>query len=384
MTATPTDPRLARAILGQLTVPGDRRVADLIREHGPVGALELLGGVAAPVRTALGLDEAVDRAERDLARAECVGARLVIPEDAEWPPLAFGGLDRLRDRNSASPVALWVRGPHLLADAVGHAVSVVGARDCTEYGLHSASEWAYRLADEGWTVVSGGAIGIDAAAHRGALAAGGTTIAVLASGVDCPYPAGNATLLERIAERGLLLSEWPPGSAPQRHWFLIRNRVIAALSTGTVVVEAAARSGARTTARRAAELGRAVMAVPGPITSSRSVGCHQLVRDHDARLVTRVAEVLEEIGRLGDDLAEPVRGPDRPEDALPEPLRRLLDAVPRARAVPVEQIAIDARADPVTTLRGLAALELHGFVEDTGAGYRLLRQGGTENVRPRG
>ena len=159
-----------------------------------------------------------------------------------------------------------------LDELVDRSVAIVGSRASTAYGEHVAGELGHQLAERGWTVVSGGAFGIDAAAHRGALAAEAPTVAVLACGVDRPYPAAHGALLHRIAETGLLVSEWPPGAAPHRHRFLVRNRLIAALTRGTVVVEAAARSGAQATARRARKLGRQVLVVPGPVTSAMSVG----------------------------------------------------------------------------------------------------------------
>ena len=172
----------------------------------------------------------------------------------------------------------------------------------------------------GATVVSGAAIGIDGAAHRGALAVDGATVAVLACGVDRVYPAAHATLLERIAATGLVVSEYPPGSVPARHRFLVRNRLIAALGAGTVVVEAALRSGAQRTAADTEALGRLVMAVPGPVTSGPSAGCHQLIRD-GALLVTSADDVLEAVGRLGVDLA--------PEPDLPGARARTGSAGPR-------------------------------------------------------
>src|SRR5262249_3667012 len=161
-----------------------------------------------------------------------------------------------------------------LAEACERAVAIVGSRASTSYGDHIATDLAYSLAEQGWTIVSGGAYGIDTAAHRGALAAHGCTIAVLACGIDRPYPTPNASLFDRIGENGLLFSEWPPGPDPHRHRFLIRNRVIAAAGRGTVMVEAGRRSGARFTLARAHRLNRVCVAVPGPVTSAMSVGCH--------------------------------------------------------------------------------------------------------------
>lgn len=166
----------------------------------------------------------------------------------------------------------------------------------TSYGGHVASNLAYKLAVQGWTVVSGGAFGIDAAAHRGALTPNGTTVAVLACGVDKSYPVSHTNLFDRIAQQGLLVSEWPPGAPAFRHRFLIRNRVIAAVTRGTVLVEAASRSSAMQTLGRALQLGRPAMVMPGPVTSTMSAGCHEALRRYEGcRLVTGVDEVVGEV-----------------------------------------------------------------------------------------
>jgi DNA processing protein len=222
-------------------------------------------------------------------------------------------------------------------------------------------------------VVSGGAYGIDGAGHRGALAAGGPTLAVLACGVDRPYPAGHDALFVRIAATGLLVSEWPPGTAPHGHRFLVRNRLIAALSRGTVVVESAARSGAQATARRARDLGRTVMVVPGPVTSAMSVGCHELLRDSgmQAVLVASAAHVIETVGTIGDDLAQPPPRPVTPRDGLSDLAVRVLDACPVRTGVPPERLAHVAGCDVLEVLRVLPQLEIAGLVQWTGTGWRL-------------
>ena len=270
------------------------------------------------------------------------------------------------------PLALWVRGEVPLADTLERSVAVVGARAATAYGGHVASELGYGLAGRGWTVVSGGAYGVDALAHRGALSADGVTVAVLACGVDVAYPRPHDRLFARIAENGLLISEWPPGSSPRPHRFLVRNRVIAAGTAGTVVVEGALRSGALSTGRRAAGLGRPLMVVPGPVTSAMSAGCHLLLReDPGARLVTTAAEVVEEVGRLGDDLAPRPEGEHRSRDALPPLLRGVLEAVPALRAAGPATLAGPTGLDLVTLRRTLGQLISDGFVELTDQGYRL-------------
>ncbi|BCB82227.1 DNA protecting protein DprA [Phytohabitans flavus] len=316
--------RLARIALHWLIEPGNEAVYRMVNANGPLRALERLveGDVSDPqlrgaTEARMGAGDPRAVAEAALGRAERLGARIVIPEDDEWPRsvrdltqlLGRPAKDRI-DRDVAPPLCLWVRGAPRLDETLAQSVALVGARASTHYGEHVATTMAYELAEREWTVVSGGAHGIDAAAHRGALNAGGLTVAVLASGVDKPYPSGNTGLFDRIADGGLLISEWPPGTVPVRHRFLIRNRVIAAATRGTVVIEASARSGASQTLRRAIALLRSPMVVPGPVTSAMSVGCHELLRERpEVRLVTGAAHVLEEIGHIGSDLAPRPRAP---------------------------------------------------------------------------
>ena len=210
-----------------------------------------------------------------------MGGRLVTEDDDEWPALAFTSFTGVTGRMRAQahkPMVLWVVGSGRLDDVADRAAAIVGTRAATAYGEYVAADLAAGLVGRDAAVVSGGAFGIDGAAHRAALAAEGLTVAVLAGGIDVPYPAGHASLLRRIAEEGLLVSEYPPGVRPARHRFLTRNRLVAALAGATVVVEAGARSGAANTAAWARALGRSVCAVPGPVTSSASVGCHALLR----------------------------------------------------------------------------------------------------------
>jgi DNA processing protein len=216
--------------------------------------------------------------------AETADLRAITPDSPEWPTQ----LDDLPDR----PERLWLRGPGDLADLTARAVAMVGSRAATSYGTHIAAELAYDLARHGVTIISGGAFGIDAAAHRAALSADTATVLVAAHGLDRTYPAGHAALFEQIARTGLIVSEHPPGTAPTRSRLVHRNRIIAALAQATVVVEAAARSGALSTAAQACALHHPVRAVPGPITSATSVGCHTLLRDRHAALATSAADIL--------------------------------------------------------------------------------------------
>ncbi|GAC1324287.1 MAG: DNA-processing protein DprA [Mycobacteriales bacterium] len=364
--------RLARAALCRVSEPAEAELGRLGARAGAAAvwaALSRGDGLGLPARVLAGLRSRVPAAhpERDLAALVRLGGRLICPGEPEWPS-AVDALGEFR------PLALWARGPLALATAALGSVGIVGARAATAYGAHVAGEIAAALsADFDRTVVSGGAYGIDGAAHRGALAVGGRTIAVLACGVDVPYPKGHQALLDRIAAEGLLLSEWPPGCSPQRHRFLIRNRVIAAVTAGTVVVEAAARSGALNTAGAALRLDRPVMAVPGPVTSAMSVGCHVLLREVGVRLVTSAAEVVEEVGRLGTDLAPLPRGTVDARGQLSPLARRVLDGVPSRRGAGPSGIARVAGVDVREVLRCLGPLELDGLVERTLEGYRLAR-----------
>jgi DNA processing protein len=297
--------------------PGRPAVVDLVDRVGPVEAMHLLRVGAAGEAGLAAARRAGDRAEDDLAAAQALGVRLVTPEDDEWPDLPLHQLRLAYDRERPGPrgedvaltppLALWVLGPAAVDEAFARAVAVVGSRSATPYGEHVAARFGYELAGRSWTVVSGGAYGIDGAAHRGALSADGLTVAVVAGGLASPYPRGHAVLFDRIRRDGLLVSEWPPDASPQRHRFLVRNRLIAGLTAGTVIVEAGLRSGALATARQALRAGRTVMGVPGPVTSGESAGVHQLLRTREeVRLVTRAAEVVELVGAIGDDLAAPL------------------------------------------------------------------------------
>lgn len=371
--------RLARAGLTRIAEPGDPAVAEAIGRLGAVPTWERLragqgaGRVSQAALPGLALRaEGVDP-RRDLEAAAACGARLVCPGDDEWPAAALywqaGGL------LDAPPYALWLRGPARLDAVVERAVAIVGARAATSYGVHVAADLAAGLADAAVAVVSGGAYGIDAAAHRGALSvAGAPTVAVLASGVDVAYPRGNDRLLAQIARDGLLVSELPPGRHPTRRHFLVRNRLIAALALGTVVVEAAARSGSLATVERARLLHRSVMAVPGPVTSALSVGCHAQLRA-GAHCVTRPVEVLELVGRLGAEIAEAVPGRSSARDGLGDIALRVMDALPVRRCLGLAGLARQAGVSVLAVQQVLPPLQVHGLVEQTVDGYRLTALG---------
>jgi DNA processing protein len=287
--------RHARAYLMRVAEPPAPALAAYIDAHGPIDAADRVRAqdTPDPVQRETAARRRLDLATADLTHTQ--SARLVIPEDDEWPTSLITALGRAATTGAAwatPPIALWVQSSMPLREALTNAVSIVGSRAATGYGEHVATDLAYGLAQDGMTVVSGAAYGIDGAAHRGALAVhGGVTVAVVATGINITYPAGHQRLLDEIRGRGVVLSEYPPDTSPARHRFLVRNRLVAALSRGTVVVEAGVRSGTLNTARSARELGRPVMAVPGPITSAMSVGSNQLIRDHTAVLVTSQADI---------------------------------------------------------------------------------------------
>lgn len=367
------DETLARATLMRIAEPG---VTGLLQHVARVGVVQTLEDVRAGMRigdvdvaalqhrlrTASGAD--------DLAAAARIGARLVAPGDDEWPP-SLNDLDWV----GRPSLGLWVRGDIPLVDATSRSIAVVGTRTATDYGIHAAETMAAELSDLGWGVVSGLAYGIDAAAHRGALAAGGLTVGVLACGIDVPYPKGHLDLYNRVCANGLVVTEHPPGSSPQRARFLIRNRIIAALSMGTVVVEMALRSGARSTAAHAASINRHVMCVPGPITSPLSGGCHQLLRDRpDTVLVTNAAQVVEQCGHMG-ELAPKETGPTQTRDLLGPMVARVFEGVPVTKAASAASIAATVGVNVSVTVASLAALVTAGLVEAVDDKWVMTRLG---------
>jgi DNA processing protein len=306
MKATITDDeRIARAELSWLAGPGDRLLGALVRATGAAAAMALIRAGQLPRDAGLPVTSDARRAmnrwhaalRKVPPRGEVLRAldgrfRLVCPGDAEWP----AGLEGLGD---AAPVALWVTGDSDLRFSCLRSVAVTGSRAATAYGSYLASELGASLGARGLTVISGGSFGVEAAAHRGALGAGAVTIAVAAGGIDVPYPAAHDGLFGAIVAQGALVSEAPPGTMPGRLRFQARCRIIAALATGTVIVEASTRGGAMTAARHARDLGRPVMAVPGPVTSDLSAGCNDLIRSGHAVLVTSASDVIDTLTATG-------------------------------------------------------------------------------------
>ncbi|EHY90696.1 DNA-processing protein DprA [Saccharomonospora azurea] len=374
--------RAARAYLLRVAEPPAPALWVFVAEYGPVEAAWRVRAGDVPDRVAAetAARRELDLAERDLDEGAAQGARLVVPEDDEWPAWPLLSMEVAMGRGvdtMAPPLALWVRGEVPLDDVLVSAVAIVGARAATDYGETTAAEFAYELTLAETTVVSGAAYGIDGAAHRGVLAAGGATVAVLGCGLDAGYPAGHVGLLNRVAKRGAVVSEYPPGTQPARHRFLVRNRLIAALTAGTVVVEAGRRSGARNTATTAGVLGKVVMAVPGPVTSALSVGCHHLVRDAQATLVSSATDVMETVGRLGTGLAPRQDGPRRRTDGLDAEPLRVFEALPARGGRSPEQIATEAGVSLPRVRAVLPALELDGLAERCDAGWRQGRRRGT-------
>jgi DNA processing protein len=413
------DERYARAALTYLAEPADRVLGALVRVHGAARTLEAIrvgkdpddatalfedpagAGAAASLGGPAGVARPVVRRAMErwqVRRAELPtpddviafagsGIRLVCPGDLEWP-------GQLADLGDEQPYALWLRGNADLRFSCLRSVAMVGARAATAYGSYVAAEFAASVAARGWAVISGGAFGVDASAHLGALAADGVTVAVLACGVDVPYPTAHTELLEAIAAQGVIVSEWPPGRHVSRLRFLVRNRVIAALATGTLVVEAGQRSGALSTARHARDLNRRLMAVPGPVTSDLSAGCHHIISQWQGALVTSATDVIEFLSPIGaqaaSDSPPTLAGVDGSDVAGTPASRRnappvvdrdlldlesaqVLDAMPRRGGMGTSRVAQRAGLPPMTAARCLGGLAATGFVERCAEGWRLRR-----------
>ena len=390
--------RIARAALSRLMEPQDAAGLALVRAAGAADGLRIATGqwTAGPELeqeiTGLladngagtswaGMAAALKRwapripglaPERDLATMARLGGRLIVPSDELWPA-------QLADLGIQEPICLWWRGMEQQLPAAAQCVALVGSRDSTSYGASVTGDLAYSLAQRGFTVVSGGAYGIDAHAHRAALAGGSgavPTIAVMAGGVDRFYPSGNEDLLRAVCNQGAVIAEVPPGSAPTRYRFLQRNRLIAALSAVTVVVEARWRSGALNTAHHAETLGRAVGAVPGSVHSANSAGCHRLLRDGGAVCVTDAAEIAELASPIGEALTETRAGRAADHDGLTLEDLILLDALPLRSTSSVDKLCAVAGLSQESVRAGLGRLGLLGLAASEGGGWKRAKESG--------
>lgn len=405
--------RRARAALSSLVEPNDLNASALIRALGPARALSLATSESAASTGELlrveetlseygvtqwpGLASSLERwagrtrylkPEKDLSTLRRLGGGVLIPEDPYWP----GGFAAL---GPSEPIALWYRAtqPNQTCERVEArferiaeqtSLAIVGARAASNYGIQAATELAYSAVNAGLTVVSGGAFGIDAAAHRAALAAvehgiseqcGSTsvtppTIAVMAGGLDRLYPIAHSDLLKAVGRSGLLLSEVPPGVSPTRHRFLQRNRLIAALCAKTIVIEAGFRSGALNTAHHAAELGRGVAAVPGSIFSPSSAGCHRLISE-GAECISSIKDALDSFGEASVK-EHPYGAETRAHDALGDLDLLLYDALPIRVGASAESLARVAGLSDAEVRAGLGRLELLGLAERATGGYRKM------------
>lgn len=387
------DVLLARAYLSRVAEPTCIPLWRDVSRFGPVAVAEAIrsGDVAADLRRATVSRAGSTNAHDDLDAAARHGMRLITPEMRAWPHAALACLEstgaaRLRTYAAGMttpahsgelvpPVALWVRGDLDLSALTFRSVALVGARACTQYGELVTKQLAYGLAMREFEIVSGGAFGIDAAAHRACLSAGGRTIIVSAGGADGCYPPAHQKLFDRVAEEGAIVSESPPGSAPQRRRFLTRNRLVAALATGTVVVEAAHRSGAINTAAHCRDMGRILMAVPGPVTSTLSAGCHKLLREphFGARLVTDVEDVVSQIGGSSDLSGSYPGSGDGAEgrDQLDADSRQILEGLPSRGRIGLDRLAATSGVPATSIIQRVAALEADGYLLRHDDGFRL-------------
>jgi DNA processing protein len=388
--------RIARAALSRLMEPQDAAGLALVQATGALDALKIATGQAAAgpalereitglladngagtswAGMAASLQRWAPRIpdlapERDLATMARLGGRLIIPSDDLWPA-------QLGDLGMQEPICLWWRGLEQELPGPDRSVALVGSRDSTSYGASVTGDLAYSLAQRGFTVVSGGAYGIDSHAHRAALAGGSAavpTIAVMAGGVDRFYPSGNEDLLRAVCNQGAVLAEVPPGSAPTRYRFLQRNRLIAALAAVTVVVEARWRSGALNTAHHAETLGRAVGAVPGSVHSANSAGCHRLLRDGGAVCVTDAAEIAELASPSGEGLPGPGTAHAADHDGLTLEDLILLDALPLRSTTSVDKLCAVAGLSAESVRAGLGRLGLLGLAASERGGWKRAKE----------
>ena len=374
-----TDMRDAWIELAHAVEPADAAVGRLLRHSDPRELLDRIRSGASTLRHEEGLAARLkgvsSRSAED--RADSIGARIITRADREWPL-------QIDDLGASAPMALWVSGAGDTRLLALRSLSVVGARACTVYGEELARSWAADLGAGGWTIISGAAFGIDGAAHRGALLADAITMAIVAGGVDVPYPRAHAGLLAAIADQGLVISEVPPGEPVRRQRFLSRNRLIAALGRATLVVEAAERSGTSATARAAAEMCRPVLAVPGPVTSPASAGCHRLVQDGQAILAAELADVVAALD-LSASLALPpsaIDSKDQPaaplsvarRDALDERDARVLDAMPARGWLDVDGLVRSSGLSVKDVLAAVSSLVALGWLEAGPSGWRRVRE----------
>ena len=369
--------RLDWAYLAGVAEPPNAALHKLIAEVGATEAARAVSRQSVPpgheeVLRATAARHQVNTAEEDLSAIARLGGRLVTPADDEWPGwqlLALGRADTAA--KGGGPVALWARGPARLDGAVDRSVALVGSRAASGYGEHVTSSLTGGLVGEGWSVISGGAYGIDGVAHRCALAADGTTVAVLACGLDRDYPAGHARLIAEIARTGVVVSEYRPGTSAAKHRFLTRNRLVAALSRAVVVVEAGGRSGAANTAAWTRKLGLPLGAVPGPVTSATSIGCHRMIADGVAQLVTSSDDIIRLAEPDGVTGSEARTSSMRPTDGLDETQQRTYDAVPARGSLTIGEIAFASGLAVREVRSALAVLETRGLLSTNGSGWRL-------------
>ena len=366
----------ARASWTGIAEPGDRAAGELVASLGAGGALTALvdtwplarildaASAAGSQLTAADLEAALARwtprlksgvALVALRQAVRFAVRLLVPGDPAWP----AGVD---DLGPHAPIALWLRGNDATLAAAQHSIALVGARAATGYGEHVTMEASAGLVDRGFAIISGAAYGIDGMAHRAALASSGQTVAILAGGVDRFYPSGHDALLARIVEAGAVVSELPCGAPPTKWRFLQRNRLIAAASQATIVLEAGWRSGSLNTAGHAASLGRPIGAMPGPVTSAASAGCHRLIREYAATLVTSAAEMAELVHGTEVHDSEVQARPDTPQGrADSTSLRvRLTDALSLRAPRSVDDLAARSGMSIAEVQAELGALEIDG------------------------
>lgn len=382
LTVNASDDTVARMVWSSVVEPGDRIAGTMIDAYGPADALrrvesgDIAHNLALTVETVVdcGHDVTAEDLADALARwtsrldagntaaqleaAARIGAQVVVPGDDSWP-------DGVSELGIHAPHALWLRGNRSTLGRASRSIAVVGARASTGYGEHVTMELASGLVRRQFAIVSGAAYGIDGMAHRAALAEDGDTIAVLAGGIDRLYPSGHDALLQRIISTGAVVTEMPPGFSPTKWRFLQRNRLIAAMSQATVVVEAGWRSGSLNTAHHAVQLARPLGVVPGPVTSASSAGCHRLLREEPCTCVTSAAEVAELVDGISTTTCATTA-------SLSSGEQRVLDAI-GAKSRSIEDVMIASGMSRAEAESALGMLHTRSLVEETSSGWRPIR-----------
>jgi DNA processing protein len=354
----------ARLVLSWITDHIDPPLARSIAAKGAKTALEIitLSSVAKPSErrriTRLNQIQSIEQIKHQLAQHRL---KYITPNDESWP-------EQLNQLELSTPIGLFIKGDERVLSDIS--VAIVGTRNASSYGARITQELAFELATIGYTIVSGGALGIDVIAHHSTLLAHGTTVCVQANGLDDFYPKSNKEVINRICENGAVISEYPPGRTPNKSQFLDRNRIIAALAGGVVVVEAPRISGSLSTANHASKLSRMVMAFPGEISSENSLGTNELIKTKQAEIITQANDVIELLAPLGQAPLPPEEIMNKSIfDGLSDQAKLVFETLPLRGGYEVAEIAQHSGLDRVSVISVLSELQIHSAIRKGPTGW---------------